>query len=344
MAESMVRITAIDDEESNLRLVKAVLSADYDVTTYDRPLAALEALRKGKTPDLIVCDVSMPGLDGFELHEELRKIPAVRSVPFLFLTALADRDNVRRGMTQGADDYVTKPFTPGDLREAVKSRLARTHNLRAAAAGDGLVITSLGGLEISAGGTRLQWEAKRVVELLLLLIAHGGGASLDEIRRELWSEQPSGNYVHVLLSRMRKTLEGVVEVVLEDDVVSLEHDIEIAWDAASFEDAARHALQEEDLARVERAISMYGGPFLAGFESPWAERQRTGYEERYEALLAAAVELAETPAGEARATARLERFLGFDEPFEDDQGAALPSGDPTAAAPDRANRRTSTRR
>ena len=313
----MLRITAIDDDDSNLRLVEAVLSSEYEVTPYDRPRAALDALRKGPAPDLIVCDVTMPGLDGFELHEELRKIPALRGVPFLFLTALADRDNVRRGMTQGADDYVTKPFSPSDLRDAVATRLARARGLREVIDG-GLAITSLGGLEIAAGQRRLQWEAKRVVELLLLLVSRGGSVGMDEVRRELWSEQPSANYLHVLLSRLRKTLEGVGVVELERDVLSLELEGDVSWDAAAFEDAARSALRSKDGALVERAIATYGGAFLAGFESPWAERQRSGFEGRYLALLEAAVELAETDSGAARAEARLERFLGFDEDSDGD--------------------------
>lgn len=317
MDETPVRITAIDDDESNLRLVQAVLSHDYEVTPFDRPRTALAALRDGTPPDLIVCDVTMPGLDGFELHEELRKIPALRGVPFLFLTALADRENVRRGMSQGADDYVTKPFTPGDLRDAVRSRLARTAGLREDDAG-GLAITSLGGLELTVGATRLQWEAKRVVELLLLLLARGGSVALDAVRRELWWEQPSANYVHVLLSRLRKTLEGVGTVELQHDEVALELESDSTWDAQVFEAAARDALRSEDLASVERAIARYGGPFLAGFESPWAERQRIGFEERYVELLECAVELAPTEASRARAEARLERFLGFERDAFDD--------------------------
>lgn len=311
MADEKVRITAIDDDESNLRLVEVVLSSEFAVTTFDRPRSALEALKAGDLPDLIVCDVTMPGLDGFGLHEELRKIPALRGVPFVFLTALADRENVRRGMSQGADDYVTKPFTPADLRAAVNSRLERAAFLRSAGTG-GLAITSLGGLELSVAGERLHWEAKRVVEFLLLLLAHGGTVSLDEARRELWWEQPTANYVHVLLSRLRKTLAGVATVELSDDVVEVDWHVAVEWDATAFEAGAREALRSEDAAMVERAIGMYSGAFLAGFESPWAERQRAGYEERYIALLDAAVDLAATDASEARARVRLERFLEFD--------------------------------
>ena len=169
-------VAAIDDDEINLTLIEKVL-AGFQVTSFDNPRRALEAFKEGATPDLIICDITMPGLDGFGLHGELRKIPALRSVPFIFLTALTDRDNVRRGMGQGADDYLTKPFTPDELRAAVRIRLQRTERLRHDAEQE-LIITSLGGLGLSTVKRRLQWEAKKVVELMLLLLDVGGSTTL----------------------------------------------------------------------------------------------------------------------------------------------------------------------
>ena len=332
MANPKRRIVAIDDDPANLRLVEMVLSPEFDVTPYDRPKDALAALRTGDPPDLIVCDVTMPGLDGFELHEELRKIASVRSVPFLFLTALADRDHVRRGMSQGADDYVTKPFTAADLRAAVAARLDRAAGLRKEPAERALRIRSLDGAEIMVGETRLHWEAKRVVEALLYLLDHDRSARLDALARDLYREPPSKNNIHVLLSRLRKTLTGVGRVVAADDDISLELDAPVTWDAAVFERLAAEALSGEhagrgsadpdtavrasnapDPAALERAIAHYEGPFLPSFESPWAERARSRLEEAYLALLEAAVSAAPSDAALAQAEDRLERFLGLDD-------------------------------
>ncbi|MFT3924081.1 MAG: sigma-54 dependent transcriptional regulator [Myxococcales bacterium] len=81
-------------------------------------------------PGLILCDVMMPGLDGYGVLERLGSQPETSSIPFIFLSARAERADVRRGMTLGADDYLTKPFTRLELLEAIRARLAR-HRTRA---------------------------------------------------------------------------------------------------------------------------------------------------------------------------------------------------------------------
>ncbi len=76
-------------------------------------------------PSIVLCDVRMPELDGFGVLQALRQNPLTKNLPFIFLSAKADRADVRAGMNLGADDYVTKPFTRAELLEAVRARLAR---------------------------------------------------------------------------------------------------------------------------------------------------------------------------------------------------------------------------
>jgi two-component system response regulator AtoC len=78
-------------------------------------------------PDLVICDVMMPGIDGFQVYEILSAQPATAVIPFIFLSARADRADVRRGMALGADDYVTKPFTRLELLDSIRTRLRRSH-------------------------------------------------------------------------------------------------------------------------------------------------------------------------------------------------------------------------
>ena len=87
-------------------------------------------LALARRPNLIICDVRMPGLDGFQTLSEIRNRPEIASVPFIFLTAAVDKNEMRRGMSSGADDYLTKPFTPEELMEAVTSRLARQAEMK----------------------------------------------------------------------------------------------------------------------------------------------------------------------------------------------------------------------
>jgi DNA-binding response OmpR family regulator len=80
---------------------------------------------RARTPDLIISDVNMPGMDGFELLAAVRADPALATTPFMLLTALDDRSSMRRGMTGGADDYLSKPFTRTELLEAVNAQLRK---------------------------------------------------------------------------------------------------------------------------------------------------------------------------------------------------------------------------
>lgn len=81
-------------------------------------------------PELILCDVGLPGMDGFEVIRAVQQLPNCRDVPFIFLTARATREDQRRGMALGADDYITKPFTERDIVEAIDARVRRQQPLR----------------------------------------------------------------------------------------------------------------------------------------------------------------------------------------------------------------------
>jgi CheY-like chemotaxis protein len=82
-------------------------------------------LAKTMTPDIIVCDIMMPEFDGYEVLKELAKYKKTRYIPFIFLSAKTEHQDVRKGMDMGADDYITKPFNEDELISAIKSRLAK---------------------------------------------------------------------------------------------------------------------------------------------------------------------------------------------------------------------------
>lgn len=83
-------------------------------------------LARTNHPDLIICDIMMPGLDGYGVLHLLSKDPVLSTVPFVFLTAKAERSDLRKGMDLGADDYITKPFEKSELLNAVESRLKKS--------------------------------------------------------------------------------------------------------------------------------------------------------------------------------------------------------------------------
>ncbi len=88
------------------------------------------ALAQARPPDLVVCDILLPGLDGYGVLARLRQTPRLAGVPFLFLTAKTERADQRRGMALGADDYLSKPFDEAELLGAIAGRLTRFQHLR----------------------------------------------------------------------------------------------------------------------------------------------------------------------------------------------------------------------
>ena len=125
-------ILVVEDEPGILRIVTYLLEEHgYNVLQATEGLSAL-ALVERQSPDLIISDIKMPGMDGFTLCERVRANPALVQTPFIFLTAREQRSDMRRGMGLGADDYLTKPFEPEELLSAVRVRLARAAQTRAA--------------------------------------------------------------------------------------------------------------------------------------------------------------------------------------------------------------------
>ncbi len=121
----MPLIVVMDDDASTRVLVAAVLRKEgYDVLAAEDGAQGLALIREHK-PDLVVSDVQMPNLDGFGVLEAVRADETTTTTPIILLTSLQDRANMRQGMTTGADDYLTKPFAPQELRDAVNAQLSK---------------------------------------------------------------------------------------------------------------------------------------------------------------------------------------------------------------------------
>ena len=132
----MKRILIIEDQAPMRRNLALMLELEgYEVHGAENGKAGLDAAARQR-PDLILCDVMMPIMDGHSVVQAMRQNPETATIPFIFLTAKADRSDVRMGMNFGADDYLVKPVGRDDLLAAVQSRLARAsaheQNLRAA--------------------------------------------------------------------------------------------------------------------------------------------------------------------------------------------------------------------
>ena len=121
----MKSILVIDDNADIRENTAEILElAGYQVTTAENGKKGVEQALKSK-PDVIVCDIMMPELDGYGVLHLLRKNPEAQNIPFIFLTAKTERSDFRKGMEMGADDYITKPFDDIELLNAVEARLKK---------------------------------------------------------------------------------------------------------------------------------------------------------------------------------------------------------------------------
>ena len=126
----MKKILVIEDNtEVRENLAEILELSDYEVLTAENGKFGVE-LAESSQPDLILCDVMMPVLDGFGVLRILDKKPKTADIPFIFLTAKADKGDIRKGMNLGADDYITKPFDDVELLDAVAMRLKKSERLR----------------------------------------------------------------------------------------------------------------------------------------------------------------------------------------------------------------------
>lgn len=126
----MKKILLIEDNQDVRENTAEILElAGYKVFTAENGKVGVTAAQTNK-PDLIICDIMMPVLDGYGVLHLLGKNQDTASIPFIFLTAKAERSDLRKGMEMGADDYITKPFDDIELLNAVESRLKKAEALR----------------------------------------------------------------------------------------------------------------------------------------------------------------------------------------------------------------------
>lgn len=121
----MAKILIVDDEPNMVDLISAFLQMDqHELETANNGQVAYDKA-KAFQPELIVCDVMMPDVDGYTFLAKVREDAELAETPFIFLTGLGEKEHMRQGMDSGADDYLTKPFTYKEISKAVATRLEK---------------------------------------------------------------------------------------------------------------------------------------------------------------------------------------------------------------------------
>lgn len=125
----MYSILIIEDDPLYLAAMEQTLKREgFDIRTASDGETGL-AMFRARRPDLVLCDIMMPGMDGHSVLEALKGDNSLADIPFIFVSALGERIDVRRGMSAGADDYLTKPFTPDELLAAIIGRIRRRETI-----------------------------------------------------------------------------------------------------------------------------------------------------------------------------------------------------------------------
>src|SRR3569832_1070889 len=123
----MAVIVVMEDDAGTRLLVASVLKKHgHEVLAAEDGVQGLALVRSEK-PDVVISDVQMPGMNGFDMLAEMRRDPQLAGIPVILLTSLQERAHMRIGMTAGADDYITKPFRAAELRQAVAAQLNKRH-------------------------------------------------------------------------------------------------------------------------------------------------------------------------------------------------------------------------
>jgi two-component system, OmpR family, phosphate regulon response regulator PhoB len=184
------RILVVEDERDIAALVAYHLTKEgYRVRTAEAGQEALEAVN-AERPDLMILDLMLPGFSGYEVLQEMRRRPEMAEVPVVVLTARRDEADRVKGLELGADDYVTKPFSPRELVLRVSAVLRRAQSPAVAGGGRtlraGPVVVDLNALRVAVGGAELDLTPTEYRLLVTLLERRGRVQSRQQLLESAW--------------------------------------------------------------------------------------------------------------------------------------------------------------
>ncbi len=190
----MNKILVVDDEGDVRDLVAFNLQRNGMATIFAKDGIEACEVAVEEIPDLIVLDLMLPGRNGFQVFKELRLDSRTKSIPILMLTAKAQLDDVISGLELGADDYLTKPFSPKEMVLRVKALLRRSKltESRTEVKNGGFLLDK-NSLDFFLGGEKIDLTPTEFKLLSLLIERAGQPQARDDLLREVWGYRDSTN-------------------------------------------------------------------------------------------------------------------------------------------------------
>lgn len=216
----MSRILVVEDEKDIAELIAHYLQRAGHVV--DRLSSGSGAVTRVKesSPDLIVLDLMLPGMDGLLVCQALRGDPATAAVPIIMLTARGEESERIAGLELGADDYMTKPFSPRELSARVAALLRRVQRPPSAATGErltyGPIVIDVERHSVQADGDEVKLTAKEFLLLQYLVEHRGRVLSRDLLLTDVWGYQYTGGTrtVDVHIRRLREKLPFLSDAIV----------------------------------------------------------------------------------------------------------------------------------
>ena len=214
----MTHILIVEDDRDIAELIAHYLQrAGHAVDAAASGTAALAKI-KASPPALVLLDLMLPGMDGLRVCETLRKDPATAAIPIIMLTARGEEAERIAGLELGADDYVTKPFSPGELVARVGALLRRVRAAPSDAARSleyGPITLDVQRHLVTVGGEEVKLTAKEFLLLQYLMEHRGRLVSRDALLRDVWGYQFTGGTrtVDVHVRRLREKIALLAEAI-----------------------------------------------------------------------------------------------------------------------------------
>ncbi len=190
-------VMLVDDSSDNLALLSEILKPYYNTLVASDGAKALNLLQSSVRPDLVLLDIIMPGMDGFEVCRRIKNNPETAEIPVIFITGLIEREQIIRGFETGAQDYVTKPFYPRELLARVKTHIdlkLRNEQLK--------LLNNTLEERIKLKTKQLQKSNKKLKEL---------NKALDKANKQLLTlDRAKSRFIQIISHEIRTPLTGIL--------------------------------------------------------------------------------------------------------------------------------------